>query len=124
MSFPDAERLVIDYLEPIVSPVLVTIRTPSPIPSKLVTVRRFGGTQVTAMDRPHLDVFSWGSTEAEVEALCSQVRTAIHQLGQSNTLGVPCYQVNEILGPTWADDLESGKRRKWFSVQLVLRADV
>jgi hypothetical protein len=48
-------------------------------------------------------------------------RSAVHALQGTTLLGVACYRVEEFLGPTRRDDLESGSSRMWMTVQLSLR---
>lgn len=119
--FPDAEKLVIDYLAPIVG-VPVSTRVPHDRQTRWVQVRRHGGTYDNLVqDRPRLDLWAWGSDEGDARDLCMAVRTAIHAAQGTLLLGVVCYLVEEFLGPTRADDAESGASRMWMTVQLSLR---
>lgn len=121
-SYPDAEDLLIGYLKPIVD---VPVRTRVPRDRsdlvRWVQVRRTGGVEDIARDRPRIDVFAWGSDEDDAHDLCMTARSALHALEGTTLLGPACYGVEEFLGPTRSDDRETGTPRMWMTVQLSLR---
>ena len=119
-SYPDAEDLLIDYLKPIVG-VPVRIRVPRERPAAWLQVRRSGGVDDVVRDRPRIDVFAWGADDGATHDLLATVRSAIHALHGTTLLGPACYGVEEFLGPTRADDRETGTPRMWMTVQLSLR---
>ncbi|TMS00189.1 hypothetical protein [Nonomuraea basaltis] len=119
-SYPDAEDLLIDYLQPIVG-VPVRTRVPRTRPDVWLHVRRSGGVDDVVRDRPRLDVFAWAPDDGATRDLLTTARSAIHDLKGTTLLGVTCYQVEEFLGPTRADDRETGTPRMWMTVQLSLR---
>ena len=119
-TYPDAEDLLIDYLEPIVG-VPVRIRVPRDRPASWLQVRRSGGVDDVVRDKPRLDVFVWGRDDGATRDLLTTARSAIHALAGTTLLGPACYGVEEFLGPTRADDRETGTPRMWMTVQLSLR---
>jgi hypothetical protein len=119
-TYPDAEDLLIDYLKPIVG-VPVRIRVPRERPAAWLQVRRSGGVDDVVRDRPRIDVFAWGADDGATHDLLATVRSAIHALHGTTLLGPACYGVEEFLGPTRADDRETGTPRMWMTVQLSLR---
>lgn len=119
-TYPDVEELVIGYLLPIVA-VPVLTRVPRTRPARWVQVRRVGGLDDVVRDRPRLDVFAWAADDGATRDLLMSVRSAIHAVEGTTLLGVACYGVEEFLGPTRADDRETGTPRMWMTVQLSLR---
>lgn len=119
-AYPDAEKLAVDYLAPIVG-VPVHTRVPRTRPTRWVQVRRVGGPDDIARDRPRLDVVVWGRDDADAHDLCMTARSAIHAVEGTTLLGVACYRVEEFLGPTRRDDPDTGAARMWMTVQLSLR---
>jgi len=127
MAWPDATRLLIDYLAPLVAPVRVAARVPqdsAPRPP-LVQVRRVGGTALEPVrDRARMDVWAWHATDVDAMALALAVRQHVWALSGTALLGgVPCYRVGEFLGPQRADDSASLTPRVWATYELDLRAD-
>ena len=127
MAWPDATKLVIDYLTPLLAPVRVAARVPqdSAPRTPLVQVRRVGGVATPPVrDRARLDVWAWAEDDAAAMALALAVRGHIWALSGTTLLdGVPCYQVAEFLGPQHDDDPQSGTPRVWATYDLDLRAN-
>jgi hypothetical protein len=124
MSYPDATRLVIDYLTPIVAPAEVHSRVPAPRPATFVQIRRVGGTVLWPVrDQPRLAITAWAPTETAAHDLLMAARRAIWELKNAVTLGVSCYQVEEFSGPASATDDQSGDPRWQLVVALTLRAE-
>ncbi|MGH3878066.1 MAG: hypothetical protein ACRDSK_13635 [Actinophytocola sp.] len=122
VAYPDAVALVIAYLNPLLTPPVVS-RVPDPRPPEFLQVRRVGGTDLVVRDQPRLDFFSWAQTEKAAHDLCMQARSLIHATAGTTLLGVTCYRVEEFLGPHSADDDASGLPRYWMTVSLTLRAE-
>ncbi|GAA2618746.1 hypothetical protein SMC26_40305 [Actinomadura fulvescens] len=122
LVFPDVEALICAHLTPILG-VPVRTRVPDPRPARWVQVRRVGGTLVDHVrDRARLDVFAWGTGDADANDLGAAARAALHAAAGTVIGGVPCYAVEEFLGPRRADDPLTGAPRVWLTVQLSLRA--
>lgn len=119
-SYPDAEDLLVDYLQPIVG-VPVRTRVPRTRPEEWLQVRRSGGVEDIVRDRPRLDLFAWAGDDGATRDLLMAARSAVHALEGTTLLGPACYGVEEFLGPTRADDRETGTPRMWMTVQLSLR---
>lgn len=119
-TYPDVEKLLKTYLEPIAG-VPVHTRVPRTRPALWLQVRRIGGPDDIVRDRPRVDLIAWGGNDGAVHDLCMTARSAVHALQGTTLLGVACYRVEEFLGPTRRDDLESGAARMWMTVQLSLR---
>lgn len=119
-TYPDAEDLLVAYLEPIVD-VPVHVRVPRVKPAKWLQVRRSGGVQTVVRDRPRIDVFAWAPDDGQTQDLLHAARSAIYDLRGTALLGPVCYEVEEFLGPTRGDDRETGTPRMWMTVQLSLR---
>lgn len=127
MAWPDATRLLVDYLTPLLTPVRVAARVPqesAPRPP-LVQLRRVGGAALEPVrDRARLDMWCWHTTDPDAMALALTVRGHIWRLSGTTLLGgVPCYRVAEFLGPQHADDPQSLTPRVWATYELDLRAD-
>ncbi|MFB4265303.1 hypothetical protein [Nonomuraea sp. GTA35] len=120
IDYPDAEDLLIAYLEPIVD-VPVHTRVPRNRPPKWLQVRRSGGVQDVVRDRPRIDVFAWAADDGQTHDLLKVARSAIYDLRGTTLLGLACYEVEEFLGPTRGDDRETGTPRMWMTMQLSLR---
>ena len=62
-------------------PVQVRVSVPADRPRELVTVRREGGRQVSALqDGPGVGIFCWAETEARAYAIAERVAAAISAL--------------------------------------------
>jgi hypothetical protein len=119
-AYPDVEKLLKDYLEPLLD-VPAHTRVPRTRPPLWLQVRRVGGPDDVVRDRPRVDLIAWGADDGAVHDLCMTARSAVHALQGTTLLGAACYRVEEFLGPTRRDDLESGSSRMWMTVQLSLR---
>ena len=116
----DVEYAVTGHLRGLLEVPVVT-RVPDPRPSVFVQVRRVGGVAELVWDRPRLDVFAWAADDETAHDLGMAARAALHDLQGTSALGVPCYQVAEVLGPRRADDEATGLPRIWLTVDLSLR---
>jgi hypothetical protein len=122
-TYPDVVALVVDYLTPLVDPTPVVSRVPNPRPATFVQVRRVGGSAITVRDQARLDVFTWGADDTTAHDLCMQVRTLLHALAGTTTLGPTCYGVDEFTGPRSLDDGVSGQPRWWMTLTITVRAE-
>lgn len=124
MSFPDdlpdVELLLTVYLTALLD-VPVATRVPRQRPETWLQIRRIGGVLELPRDRPRVDLIAWGRDDASAHDLCKAARQAVHALAGTTLLGVTCYRVEEFLGPSRRDDIDSGTPRMWMTVQLSLR---
>lgn len=123
MAFPDPVALTITYLAPLRAPVPVVSRVPQTRPDRLVQVRRIGGATQLVRDVARLDVFTWGTDDADAMALALEVRADLWALAGTTLLGPACYRVAEFLSPRHADDDRTGSARVWATYELTIRAD-
>lgn len=126
MAWPDAVRLVIAYLTPIVAPARVVSRLPQDAAPRepLLQVRRVGGPALPPVrDVARLDVWAWGPDEGEAWDLGLAARGALWLLPGTTALGVTCYRIEEFMGPRQQDDPASQTPRVWATYELHLRAD-
>lgn len=120
-DLPDVEQLLVAYLEPILD-VPVRTRVPRHRPQRWLQVRRIGGVLEMPRDRPRVDLIAWGHDDGAAHDLCMAARVAVHALQGATLLGVVCYRVEEFLGPSRRDDIDTGTPRMLMTAQLSLRA--
>jgi hypothetical protein len=119
VSYPDAQLVLVDYLRPLVDPIQIGVRVPSPRPSTFITVRRMGGIADTLIDRPRLDIFTWAASDQAAHDLAQQVRRHVAAMpGLRN--GVRVTDVAEFAGPLPATD-ESNQPRWLVTFEISLR---
>ncbi|MET9953507.1 hypothetical protein ABZ135_18420 [Streptomyces sp. NPDC006339] len=124
MAFPDANGLLIGYLSPLLAPVKVASRVPDPRPVRLVQVRRVGGAATAPVrDTARVDFFVWDIDDRAAMQLALTVRGHLWALSGTQLLGVPCYRVQEFLGPRLDDDPVTNVPRVWMTYSFDLRAD-
>ena len=116
----DAEQALTTHLRELLKVPVVT-RVPDPRPRVFVQVRRVGGVAELVWDRPRIDVFAWAPDDEGAHDLGMAARAALHDLQGTSALGVPCYRVEESMGPRRADDEPTGTPRVWLTVDLSLR---
>lgn len=122
MAYPDAVALVITYLDGLHA-IPVASRVPSPAPSEWIQVRQVSGTDLRPVrDLVTLDVFCWSTTEPAAKTLGMTVRSEVHAVARTSTLGVICYRVDEVL-QRQIDDPLTGVPGWWATYSLTLRAD-
>lgn len=131
-DFPDAVKIVIDYLESKLNqpdPVaLVASRVPAApldaFPYQMVIVRRAGGTPLYPVrDRARMDIWAWSKDDPKAMALAMACRKAIWEMSGTVVGGTTCYRVDEFMAPQQMDDPETGLPRVWATYELDLRAD-
>lgn len=124
MAYPDIVALLRTYLSPLVSPVPIASRVPSPRPVRWLQIRRIGGTQLRPVrDQPHVDVLAWDDDEPGAWSLAEAARRHVHALAGTTLLGPVVYRVDEILGPRQIDDEETGLPRVMATYSIDVRAD-
>ena len=124
MAFPDLTALLIAYIAPLVAPTAVASRIPDPRPVGFVQVRRVGGTaRPPVRERARFDVFCWAAGEPAAQSTASTIRSAVWALAGTSLLGIPTYEVAELLGPRLDDDDLTGTPRVWATYELTTRAD-
>lgn len=115
----DAEGLVADFLRPIVG-VKVGTKVPNPRPSRFVRVWRSGGSAANrVLDVPHITVICWAESTVEASKLAASARHALlnDHVGMSLVRGV-----EEVGGPYYDPDADTGADRYTFTVALRIRA--
>jgi hypothetical protein len=121
IAFPDAERLVIDYLTPLVG-VPVSLTVPNPRPAAFVTVQRVGGARLNLVaDDPTLAIEAWAASPTAAKAVLGVARAHLLAMGRQAVDGVPVYRVAELGGPAYLPDPDSDQPRYTLTVQVALR---
>jgi hypothetical protein len=121
--FPNTTLLVLNYLDS-ASALPVHTRVPDPRPEQWIQLRRSGGNKVLVRDRVALTFTAWDSEDENRCAInLATVRSLIHALQQTSTLGPMVYEVNETSGPIDDVDEQSGDFTFWFRAELVIRAN-
>lgn len=122
-TYPDIVALLVTYLDSLTT-VRVASDVPNPRPTELVQVRRVGGTQLRPVrDKPRVDFTVWAATYPRANEIADIIRTAVHQLAGTDTLGPVVYRVEETLGPRQLDDPLTGTPRVLQTHSIDVRAD-
>ena len=114
--FPDATRVVADYLRAELTArgqaAPVWSRVPTPRPARFVLARRLGGPRLNLVaDGAQIGVECWDSSEETAHDLCQLCRALIHAMPGTVQGGVPIYRVTEVGGPaTLPDPLSDSPR--------------
>lgn len=124
LVFPDVELLLCTHLraglaalaDPLAVGVAVSNAAPNPLPPRLVTVRRDGGTATATRDRPRIGVNVWAESERVATDLASLVRALLQGLPD----GAPVLAVPTVGGPSAVPD-PSGKPRRFFTAEIHVR---
>lgn len=123
MNFPDVEVLVIGFLESRITPVPVKGKVPNPRPVKFVRVWRTGGAaQNRVLERVTLTVQAWAEGEAGDADAFTLARQAREHLLNDYTAMPLVRGVEEITGPYFDPDPDTGVDRYSFSMKLSVRA--
>ena len=120
MNFPDVEAICIAELSPVSSPIDVSGKWPNPLPDRHVRVWRTGGSAVNrVLERPIITV----TAKAESMGASFDILNACRQ-HVLNTFGslTLVRGVEEVGGPYYDPDPETGDDRYTFSFQLTVRA--
>lgn len=119
MTFPDVEAMVIDFLNTRIVPP-VSGKVPTPRPVKFVRAWRTGGAAVNRiLERPTITIQGWAEDDAEAAALTRECREFL--LNQY-TLMPLVRGVEEVTGPYFDPDPDTGIDRYSCSIQLSVRA--
>lgn len=127
VTFANAPALVIAYLKPLVSPLVVKHDVPNPRPDTFIRVLRTGGSSNTGggsaapLDLAQLTVESWAPDSDTAEANAQTVRHHINNLVGLSLSGHAVYKVVELSGPGELPDPLSNSRRSTWSVQVWIR---
>lgn len=123
MAYPNALALMKAYLDPLVTPPVVS-RIPDPRPASFVSMRLVATTQIRPVRvQPRIDFYAWAKTDTDAWTLGELVYRSVHALAGTNLLGIPCYRVDDFLGPKQSDDTLTGTPRIWMTLAPVIRAD-
>jgi hypothetical protein len=126
VTFPDAEKAVIDYLLPVLAAyqgggIPIDVRGGG---KRFVRVRRVGGTELTvAHDSPVLDVLVWHDTDFKRMALAQHLWAALRAAdGDETTQAVLLYQ-STTLGPRqMPDPADPNNSVAMFTVSMLVRS--
>lgn len=128
-DFPDAVKLAVDYLKPILEPFPAHVgsrvpNVPLAFPFNFVVVRRAGGTPLYPVrDQARLDVWAWARKDPEAMDLAIACRTAIWEMSGTEVDNTMIYRVDEFMAPQQMDDPETGLPRVWATYELDIRAN-
>lgn len=121
IEFPDAERIVIDFLTPRVG-VPVSLRVPNPRPASFVTVQRVGGPRLNLVaDNATLAIEGWAASPTAAKTVLGVARAHVLAMGNQAVGDVPVYRVNEIGGPAYLPDPDSDQSRYTLTVEVAMR---
>lgn len=118
---PDAERVVVDHLNGILTePVSTTV--PNPRPPVFLVVRRVGGPRLNLVaDNAMLTVEAWAPGQTAAKALLALARGHIHAMRGMVVGGVPVYGITETGGPAFLPDPDSTQPRYTMTLQVSMR---
>jgi len=121
VEFPDVTTLVVDYLAGVIDEPVYS-DTPNPRPSTFVVVRRLGGPRRTLVsDGAQMMVEVWASDDVTAAGLAGVVRAYALALDGEVVAGVQFYRADELSGPQWNPDPESGSSRYTFQSTFAVR---
>lgn len=120
MRFPDVEAIAIAELQPVVAPIGASGKWPNPLPGSHVRAWRTGGSAVNrVLERALITVTAQAESAPAASALLGDCRHHI-----MNTFGsLPLVRsVEEITGPYYDPDPDTGADRYSATFQLMVRA--
>jgi len=119
--FPDAESLLIRYLEPLLGvPVSTKIRGTYPF----VRVNRVGGPRSNLVtDRAMVTFEAWAANSVDASDLARRARAYVGALAQSDVNGAWVRSVVEVVGLTDYPDPLTETPRYTFTVQMDVRGE-
>lgn len=124
IRFPDAEQLVVDYLDAAL-PQPVSTRVPSPRPASFVRVLRTGGPRATRVsDAAQITIEAFGNLESVAADLIREARALIDDLRGKTVAGVVVYRVEELGGPANLPDPTTDQHRYTFTAVVHTRGTV
>lgn len=97
-------------------------RVPETRPTRLVVVRRVGGTvRNPVTDEPMLTVEAWAPTHQEAHDICAMARALIHSLPGTVQGTTPVYRITDVSGPQLLPDPLSAHPRYSCTLQVAMR---
>jgi hypothetical protein len=123
--FPDSEKAVIEFLQPIlaaVDPAIpIDVRGAAP---RYVRVRRVGGAEDdVAHDRPTIDVLIWHDTDAKRMSLAQELWGALRSCDGDLTTDTVLIYRDTVLGPRQIiDPSDDTKACCIFTVTMLVRS--
>lgn len=118
--FPDAERVIKDHLDTVLS-VTTYLSVPNPRPATFMVVRRVGGPrQNLVVDNAMLTIEGWG-TRTVAKDLLARARGEIHAMRGQVLGGTTVYKVTETSGPAFLPDPDSNHARYSMTMQVAMR---
>lgn len=121
IEFPDAERIIIDYLAARVG-VPVSLTVPNPRPASFVIVQRVGGPRLNLVaDNATLVIEAWAASPTAAKTILGVARAHVLAMRRQVVAGVPVYRVDELGGPGYLPDPDSAQARYTLTVQVALR---
>lgn len=120
MSLADAESMAIVFLKPVAGSTKVGTKLPKPRPKKFVRVTRTGGAAVNrVLERAQLTVTCSAESSVLAYELTSSCREAfLHDYTRMQLVR----GVEEVTGPYYNPDPDTGEDRYTFTVALTARA--
>lgn len=127
--FPDAEAVVVEYLQMMVGEVNGRVSTkidPEPI-YPLVRLTRVGGTPPVPkrLDRAEIELSVWGNTDKEAWQVAAKALAAmIYMEGYTSVAHKAFVTGTEVGGGiSWSPDLDTTKPRYTFSMSVYLHKE-
>lgn len=119
--FPDAEALVVGYLNDNLTYPAST-RVDASRPARFCQVIRTGGPRSTMVtDGAQLTFLSWSTDETEAAADAQQVRAFVNALPGEQLDGHTVYRVEEFSGPSFDPDPDTGRPRYKHTARIHIR---
>lgn len=117
---PDAEKLLIDHLTPLLG---VPVGTKASTTTEFVKVIRTGGPRATPVsDRPQLTFEAYSNRGTKAWDLANRTREAVHALAGSQLAGISVKEVTELGGPAnLPDPIFPALTRYTFTLAVHLR---
>lgn len=119
MSLPDVESMAVTFLRDKTGGKVGTL-VPNPRPVEFVRVWRSGGSAVNrVLDAAHLTVTAWAASTTAASDLARACRDAF----LADYTSMPLVRgVEEVGGPYYSPDPDTGSPRYTFTVRLMVRA--
>lgn len=117
IRFPDAEKVVRQYLLPLMAPgTKIASRVPNPRPPVWLRVMRTGGARESRfVDRPQITLEGWGPDEDTASKMLEDARTFL------NAAGGQIFGVEEVGGPANLPDPTTAQIRYTMTLWVRIR---